>query len=71
MKKVTLATIALALAIPAAGAFAQQKDNMDCTNMKGMDMKGMDMKCMSEEPAKSSQTSHTAKGKDYVINSVK
>ena len=68
MKKATLATIVMALAIPATGAFAQQKmDSMDCSNMKsgdmkGMDMKGMDMKCMSKEPASDKQVKHTAKG---------
>ena len=68
MKKATLATIVMALAIPATGAFAQQKmDSMDCSHMKGgdmkgMDMKGMDMKCMSKEAASNKQVSHTAKG---------
>ena len=68
MKKATLATIVLALALPAGGAFAQQKmDDMKCTNMKDMkcmDMKGKDMKNMdmSKKPAGSKQTTHMAKG---------
>ena len=45
MKKFTLATIVLTLALPAVSVLAQQK--MD--DMKGMDMKGMDMKSMPAE----------------------
>ena len=65
MKNVTLATIVLALALPASAVFAQQKkDDMGCMDMKGMAMKGMDMNCMdmSKKPAAKHQTTHTAKG---------
>ncbi|WP_431273212.1 copper-binding protein [Variovorax ureilyticus] len=55
MKNVTLATIVLALALPASSVFAQQKKD----DMNGMEMKGMDM---SKKPAASHQTIHTAKG---------
>lgn len=67
MKKITLAAIALALTLPTAGVFAQEKmkkDGMNCMDMKGMDMKGMNMDCpdMSQKPAAGKQSTHTAKG---------
>ena len=60
MKKVTLSTLALALALSAAGVFAQQKTD----DMKGQDMNGMDMKSMGKDkkPAASKPTTHMAKG---------
>jgi Cu(I)/Ag(I) efflux system protein CusF len=55
MKKLTLAIAVLTLALPAVGAFAQQKTD---------DMKGMDMpkKPDAGMPAPSKQTTHMAKG---------
>ncbi|RTL29910.1 MAG: copper-binding protein [Burkholderiales bacterium] len=58
MKKLTLATLVLAMALPAGGVFAQQKMNdMKCADMK--DMKCMDM---SEKSATNQHATHMAKG---------
>ena len=57
MKKVTLSTLALALALSAAGVFAQQKTD----DMKGQDMKGMGMD-MDKKPTAAKQVVHVAKG---------
>lgn len=65
MKKISFATIVLALALAAAGAFAQQKKSeMNCKDMKGMDMKCTDMKdmAMDEKPAATKHAVHVAKG---------
>ncbi|WP_086924652.1 copper-binding protein [Variovorax sp. JS1663] len=67
MKKITLAAIALALTLHAAGVFAQEtmkKDSMNCMDMKGMVMKGMNMDCpdMFKKPAAGKQSTHMAKG---------
>jgi len=57
MKKFTLATIVLTLALPGVSVFAQQK--MD--DMKGMDM-DMSKKPAASMPAADKHTTHMAKG---------
>lgn len=65
MKKIVLATIAFALALPATGVFAQdkaKKEGMNCMDMKEMDMKGMDCMKMPNKQADGKQSIHRAKG---------